>query len=104
MSEVKTINGREYTFKKYGLKQDMDIKDRSIIADVTNQKESVKSGTMQGLVVFYSLAGGLKHNDTGAELEITEDNFYEHFPPSDINEAFSICNELNGVSAAEKNV
>jgi hypothetical protein len=82
----------------------MDIKDKSIEVDVTAQKEIIKAGTMQGLVVFYSLADGLKHKDTGEKLPITLDNFYAHFPVADIAKAFEIANKLNGMSLVEKNV
>jgi len=102
VSEVKTINGREYTFKKYGLQESVDIKNRSLEIDIETQSPRVLTGTMQALTILHSIENGLKDKD-GKEIPHTLPNLYTYFPPEDFDEAFNIAAKMNGLSGEEKN-
>lgn len=102
MSDVKEINGRKYIFKKFGFKESIKIKDKGMTLNAVTQKTEFLLGTMQAYTIFYALKSGLK-NDKGEEIETTEENFFDNFPPEDFDKAYLIAQKYNSVSEKEKN-
>jgi len=102
IEKKEVINDREYTFKKFGFKENIEIRNNSFRMNIETKEQEVLVGTMQALTVLHSLKSGLKDSN-GKEVPITKDNFYAHFPMEDFDQAFMIAQELNSLTLTEKN-
>lgn len=100
--ETATFNGIEYEFKKYGLNEVRQIRNKSIKINTTSGERSIEFGELEYWTVLFSLESGLK-NEKQEAVETTKENFDKYFPCEFLDDAFIIAQKINNLSADQKN-